>query len=263
MKKALSFFNNYRWMAMLQICLACIFWSSFTSTLFPTLPATLGALAKIWNEGLAGEIITSMKLYLTSLSIATISGLIISGATAFPKIKGFDIGNAFKPAAEFLAKWRYMSLVGFTTIFQIITPDMYWLKVVILVFGIAPWFITSLNNIVEATPIRASDYARTLRMSEWKVALEVKVWGNRHLALEAFRQCAAMGLMMLTVAEKLSKDNGGLGVILAGDEKFHNQASIFAVQIFVLLTIGVFQDMLIRFIRSWWCPQTTLVEEHS
>jgi NitT/TauT family transport system permease protein len=248
-------------MVVLQVLLLTVVWFISPVETFPTFEKTISAFVTLWNEGLVNEVFTSLKLYLTSLTIATVSALAISGAVAFPQVKGFDIGNAFKPLAEFLAKWRYMSLVGFTSIFQILTPDMYWLKVSILVFGIAPWLITSLNNILETTTNSKLNYARTLRLSEWRVAIEVKIWGNRDKVIEAFRQCAAMGLMMLTVAEKLSKDNGGIGVLLAGNEKFHDMASIFAIQIFVLLTIGIVQDYIIGHVREMACPYAILAEE--
>ena len=255
MKKALN-----AHMAVLQFFVFAVFWATLQTTTFPTLGTTLGALLKLWKEGLLHEVFTSMGLYFTSLSISAVVALAISGATALPVVKDIDIGNIFKPFAELCAKVRYMSLVGFVTVFQILTPDMFWLKVSILIFGIAPWFITSLNNIIESTPSSKTDYARTLRFSEWKVAFEVKIWGNRDKAIEAFRQSAAMGFMMLTVAEKLSKDSGGIGVLLAGDEKFHNMGSIFAVQIFVLLAIGAFQDVIIRGVREIMCPYAIIAE---
>jgi ABC-type nitrate/sulfonate/bicarbonate transport system permease component len=245
--------NRYKYMVILQVIALAVIWFTFPVQLIPSLPKTVGALGALWNGGLVGEIFTSLGLYFTSLFIATITALAISGASAMPVVKGIDIGNIFKPPAEFLAKWRYMSLVGFTSIFQILTPDMYWLKVSILVFGIAPWLITSLNSILETTPIAKINHARTLRFSEWRVAWKVKIWGNRDKAIEAFGQCAAMGLMMLTVAEKLSKDNGGIGVLLAGTEKFHDMSGIFALQVFVLLTIGVIQDIIIKGVRSTFC----------
>ena len=54
------------------------------------------------------------------------------------------------------------------------------------------------------------DHARSLRFSDWRVVWEVVVLGTADKAFEILRQNAAIGWMMLTMVEGISRSEGGM-----------------------------------------------------
>lgn len=256
------FSMNMRNMVILQTLIVLTIWALVPMGSFPSLQSTFSGLSTMWlKEGLAEEILSSLKLYCYSIALTIAVSMIISYAAVLPKVGAVDIGLIFKPLAEFVSKCRVLSPVGFQLIFQILTPDMWWLKVSIMVFSVAPWFVCAINSILDKMHICDLNYARTLRFSEWRTFYEVRLLGNIHNIMDAFGQIAAMGWMMITVVEKISKVDGGLGTMLAGQERFHEMSKIFAIQLFVILTIGIAWDKLIKYVRALLCPYAIMQEE--
>ena len=104
------------------------------------------------------------------------------------------------------------------------------------------------------------DHARTLGMSEWRVVWEVVVLGTADEAFEVLRQNAAIGWMMLTMVEGISRAEGGIGAMLLNQNKHFHLAEVFAIQIVILL-VGMGQDYAIGLIRNITCPYATLTLE--
>src|SRR5205085_8631170 len=92
-----------------------------------------------------------------------------------------------------------------------------------------------------AIPREKFDHARTLRMNEWKVVWEVVVLGTVDRAFEVLRQNAAIGWMMLTMVEGISRSEGGVGAMLLNQNKHFHLAEVFAIQILILV-LGMTQD---------------------
>ena len=78
-------------------------------------------------------------------------------------------------------------------------------------------------------------------MGEWRVVWEVVVRGTADKALEVLRQNAAIGWMMLTMVEGISRSEGGVGAMLLNQNKHFHLAEVFAIQLLILL-VGVLQD---------------------
>src|SRR5206468_7841716 len=131
------------------------------------------------------------------------------------------------------------------------------LKVSLLVFGMVVFFVTSMAAIVAEIPKDRFDHARTLRMSEWRVVWEVVILGTADQAIEVLRQNAAIGWMMLTMVEGISRAEGGIGAMLLNQNKHFHLAEVFAIQI-VILAVGMAQDYTIGLVRNLACPYASL-----
>lgn len=235
-----------------QAALAVAFWSFSTSPILPRPGEVLGALRKLWFEqGLGQELVTSFGVYLQALLITAALTLLIAYLTVMP---------FFRPPAAALAKGRFLSMAGITLLFTLMVGGGRPLKVALLVFGIGVFLLTSLLDVVASIPRDAFDHARTLRMGEWRVVWEVVVLGTADKAWEALRQNAAIGWMMLTMVEGISRSEGGVGAMLLNQQKHFHLAEVFAIQLLILL-VGILQDYGLGAIKRIAFPYAHLTLE--
>ncbi len=134
------------------------------------------------------------------------------------------------------------------------------LKTSLLVFAVTVFYVTSMAAVIAAIPKGNFDYARTLRMSEWQIVWEVVILGTADKAFEVLRQNAAIGWMMLTMVEGISRSEGGVGAVLLNQTKYLRLPEVFAIQI-VILIVGLFQDYAIGAARRLVCPYADLTLE--
>ena len=97
-------------------------------------------------------------------------------------------------------------------------------------------------------------------MSEWRVVWEVVVLGTFDKAIEVMRQNAAIGWMMLTMVEGISRAEGGVGAMLLNQNKHFHLAEVFAIQL-VILSVGLGQDYGIGLFKRLVCPYAELTLE--
>jgi NitT/TauT family transport system permease protein len=212
------------------------------------------ALGDLWlNAGLGRELGTSFFMNFEALAITAALSLLLSYLTVVP---------AFRPLVSAASKGRFLGLIGLTFVFTLIVGGGHPLKVSLLVFGMTVFFVTSMASVVEAIPKDQFDQARTLRMGEWRVVWEVVVLGTADQAIEVFRQNAAIGWMMLTMVEGISRAEGGVGAMLLNQNKHFHIAEVFAIQI-VILVVGVLQDYAIGGLRRLCCPYSELTLERT
>lgn len=231
---------------------ALLFWMTSPFDYIPTLQKVLAAYPLLLKEDfLIMELFSSLKLYGHALLITITISVVASYSTVIPILK---------PLGTFLSKLRAVSLIGILIVFTIVMPNGYYLKVAILTFCMAPWLITSMNGIIASISHTEYEYARTLKLNEWEIAWHVVIRGKLHMVIESFRQVAIMGIVLLPVAERLSRADGGVGAILASLERFQRLDKIYAVQI-LILCIAVGQDYLVQFIRDWACPHAAMMEK--
>ena len=103
-----------------QVIIFCAFWATSSSELIPTPSEILSAGKRmIMEERIFPELYESVKLSMTSMIIATIVSLIISYLTVIP---------FFRPIGSIITKFRFLSLVGLTFLFTLMTADGYNLK---------------------------------------------------------------------------------------------------------------------------------------
>jgi NitT/TauT family transport system permease protein len=74
------------------------------------------------------------------------------------------------------------------------------------------------------------------------------VLGTADAAVEAIRQNAAMGWMMLTMVEGLVRSEGGVGVLMLDANKHLQLDAVFAL-IATVIAVGIVQDYAFGWLR--------------
>jgi NitT/TauT family transport system permease protein len=244
--------GTMRLIVLVEALAFLIVWIRSPFAILPRPDEVLQALRHLWlKEGLGPELITSFTLNLQALGWSTLITLLLSYSTVIP---------VMRPIVSAIARGRFLSLAGFSLLFMVITGGGHELKVWMLVFGITVFYVTSMASIVAAIPKSDFDYARTLRMKEWRVVWEVVVLGTADKAFEVLRQNAAIGWMMLTMVEGIVRSEGGIGGMLLSEQKYFRLADVFAIQL-VVLVVGLSQDYVIGLIRRLACPYADIVLE--
>lgn len=229
-----------------------IIWSTSSIKAIPRPGEVLSSLSHLWNEmGLGQELIKSMVLNVKALSISAVICLFLAYLTVIP---------FFRPIIVAFSKGRFLSMVGFSFVFTLLLGGGATLKLVMLVFGMSVFFLTSMAAVIAEIPKSDFDHARTLRMPEWKVVWEVVILGTFDQAFEVMRQNAAIGWMMLTMVEGIVRSEGGVGALLLNEQKHMMMSEIFAIQL-VILIIGLCQDYFIGLLRRLICPYSVLTLE--
>jgi NitT/TauT family transport system permease protein len=212
----------------------------------------LGALAQLWTEqGLFDELETSFLLNLEAIAWTTVITLALAYLTVVP---------AVRPIVAAVSKLRFTGMVGWAFVFTLWARDGHQLKLWMLVFGMTPFFVTAMAAVIAELPKERFDHARTLGMTEWRVVWEVVIRGTADQALEALRQSAAMGWMMLTMVEGVVRSEGGIGALMLNENKHLRLDAVFAL-ILVVLMVGVVQDRALAWLRRAVCPYAVLTTE--
>ena len=231
-------------------------WTVAALLLWITLPAPVPGPGEVLAElkrlvvegGLLGDLWTSLALFAEALVLSTALSLVFAYLTAVP---------ALRPPVLGLTRARFLSLVGFLFIFTVFLGGGHGLKLALLTYGITPFLLTSMVDVVASVPAERIDHARTLRMGEWRVLWEVVVLGQLGPTLDAIRQNAAMGWMMLTMVEGLVRGEGGIGTLLMDQDKHLRLAAVFAIQI-VFLLAGFGQDAFLAWLKRVLAPYSLL-----
>lgn len=244
--------NALRIIVAFQVALLLLIWINSPFKVLPQPLEVLRAFRDLWfNQGLSRELGTSFMLNVEALALSTLLSLALSYLTVLP---------FFRPVALAVSKGRFLGLIGLTFVFTLMVGGGRPLKLALLVFGMTVFFITSMAAVVLEIPRERFDHARTLRMGEWHVVWEVVILGTADKAIEVLRQNAAIGWMMLTMVEGISRSEGGIGAMLLNQNKHFHIAEVFAIQITILL-VGLFQDYLIGGFQRLLCPYAGLVLE--
>jgi len=243
--------QTLRWVIGFQLLTLFFVWVFSPTVFLPKPKEVFQALSEMWMEGLGGELITSFYLNLQAIALSTILSLLLAYLTVIP---------FFRPIVTLLSKLRFLSLVGLTFFFTLMATSGHGLKLYLLVFSVSVFFVTGMAEVVAAIPKEKFDLARTLRMGEWRVVYEVVILGQADKAFETLRQNAAMGWMMLTMVEGISRSEGGVGAMLLNQNKHFHLSAVFAIQISILF-LGLGQDYVIGLLRRVFCPYATLTLE--
>lgn len=237
-----------------QVLLALAIWWRSPFPVLPTPLEVAGAFRHLWLEqGLGRELATSFMLNLRALALTLVISLSLSYLT---------VVAAFRPLAAAVSKGRFLGLIGLTFAFTLVMGGGQPLKISLLVFGMTVFFVTSMVAEVAAIPKDRFDHARTLRMSEWQVVMEVVVRGTADRAFEVLRQNAAIGWMMLTMVEGIARAEGGVGAMLLSQSKHFRLPEVFAIQL-TILAVGLAQDYALGVLRRLACPYADLRLERS
>ncbi|HUI57378.1 MAG TPA: hypothetical protein VLY04_20520 [Bryobacteraceae bacterium] len=235
-----------------QVLLFLLIWWRSPFAVLPRPNEVASALGSLWmHQGLGPELWTSFKANLQALAITLLISLGLSYLTVLP---------VWRPIAVAVSKGRFIGLTGLTFLFTLVFGGGHPLKISLLVFGMTVFFVTSMASVVADIPKEKFDYARSLRLSEWRVVWEVVILSTADRAIEVLRQNAAMGWMMLTMVESISRSEGGVGAMLLNQNKHFHLAEVFAIQILILL-VGMAQDYGIGVAKNLVCPYAALTLE--
>ncbi|HSG38084.1 MAG TPA: nitrate ABC transporter permease [Thermoanaerobaculia bacterium] len=244
--------NTLRIIVAFQVAIVLLIWINSPFRVLPQPDEVLRAFHGLWFEqGLGRELWTSFMINLQALGLTLLISLLLSYLTVIP---------AFRPIALAISKGRFLGLIGLTFVFTLMVGGGRPLKVSLLVFGMTVFFVTSMASEVLSIPRAKFDHARTLRMNEWHVVWEVVILGTADRAFEVLRQNAAIGWMMLTMVEGISRSEGGVGAMLLNQNKHFRLAEVFAIQITILL-VGILQDYGIGALRRLLLPYADLTLE--
>jgi NitT/TauT family transport system permease protein len=243
--------TTVRWMVAFQLVLLFCIWVFSPTVFLPKPKEVLQSLSDLWFQGLGGELITSFLLNLEAIAISAVLSLLLAYLTVIP---------FFRPIVALLSKLRFLSMVGLTFFFTLMASTGHQLKLFLLVFSVSVFFVTGMAEVVASIPKEKFDLARTLRMGDWRVVYEVIVLGQADKAFEVLRQNAAMGWMMLTMVEGISRSEGGVGAMLLNQNKHFHLSAVFAIQLTILL-LGLGQDYAIGLLRRIFCPYADLTLE--
>lgn len=234
----------------IEVLAALLFWEFFGQNgLIPTPSKILGAVVRIvTSDYFVDNLFSSLSLTLTGMGISILIALAVSYLALIP---------VFAPVAKFIMKCRYLTLTGLIFLFTLLTQDGHQLKLSLLIFGIVPFFVTSLLSIIDAINIQEYELCKTLRMSNWRTLLEVVIIGRLDQVFEVMRQNFAIAWMMITMVEGLSMSEGGLGTMLIKSNKYIDLSTVFGILV-IIFGLGIFFDYLLKNMRHWLFPYTKI-----
>lgn len=229
---------------LIYVVVFVVLWETSTGVALRPFSEIFSSLKVLWFEkGLAVDIGQSLQLNVTAIGITLVLTLLLSYLAIFP---------IFRPLPFAFSKGRFLGLLGLNFIFITLFGLGFELKVALLTFGIAVFYLTSMYTIVTEIPQTKFDYARALGLSKFQIVWQVVIRGTADQMLESLRQNAAIGWMMITAVEGIVK-KGGIGDILWDSNKHFNRGEVLAI-IFVILTIGILQDVLLKYINKALTP---------
>lgn len=211
------------------------------------------ALGTLWRGGIGQHLFVSFGLFMQALALTSVLSVGLAYLTVLP---------LFRPIALVVSRGRFLSLVGFSIVFILMLGGDRPVKLALLTLGMSVFLVTSFLSIIAEIPRAQYDYARTLRLSEWRVVWEVVVRGTVDKFFDAIRQNAAIGWTLLPMVEALYRGEGGLGVQLDIERKYFHMDNVFAIQLLVL-AVGLLQDYALGLIRQIVCPWADLNKERS
>lgn len=243
--------NSIGLMIVCQALASLTFWFFSPFVFLPKPLEILSAMKDLWSQGLAVELITSLTLNIQAICVATVLSLVLAWASTIP---------FFNPIISAVGKLRFLSMVGLTFFFTLMTTTGHQLKLSMLVFSVAVFFVTGMIDVLDQIPKEQYDLARVLGMGPWRSLYEVVVLGQSDKAFDVLRQNAAIGWMMLSFTEGMSRSEGGIGAMLMTQNKYFHLSEIFAIQI-LILCLGLGQDYLLGWAKTMICPYSILTTE--
>ncbi len=236
-------------LAAIEIVIAVLLWQFASGDLIPTPGRVLSAMNEVFTRSsFMDDFFASLILTLKGMGISIVIALLISYLSLIP---------VFEPIANFIVKCRYLTLTGLIFLFVLITSNGSQLKMSLLIFGIVPFFTTSLLSIISEINRQEYELCRTLRMSTWRTLWEVVIVGRFDSVFEVMRQNFAIAWMMITMVEGYSMSEGGLGTLIIKYNKVVNLPAVFAILI-IIFVIGILFDLLLGQMRKWLFPYTNL-----
>jgi ABC-type nitrate/sulfonate/bicarbonate transport system permease component len=232
-----------------EVMLALVAWQLSGGGLIPTPAKVLAALGDIVQRAdFPDNLFASLTLTIKGMGISILIALVISYLSIIP---------FFQPLAKFVIKCRYLTLTGLIFLFTLLTQNGHQLKLSLLIFGIVPFFVTSLLSVIDNIHAQEFELCTTLRMNSWMALWEVVIVGRLDQVFEVMRQNFAIAWLMITSVEGLSMSEGGLGVMLIKANKYVQLDMVFGTLVLIFI-LGILFDYLLGAVRHWLFPYTKL-----
>jgi NitT/TauT family transport system permease protein len=230
---------------IIQIFLVLALWQAAGVGLIPSpVKVAKSVLDIVTSKEFIDDLFSSLGLTLRGMFYSIIIALILSYLAMIP---------FFKTITTFITKCRYLTLTGLIFLFTLLTQNGHQLKLSLLIFGIVPFFVTSLLSIFTSINTQEFELCKTLRMNNWQALFEVVILGRLDQVFEVLRQNFAISWMMITMVEGLSMSEGGLGTMLIKSNKYIDLGKVFGI-LFLILMLGILFDYLLGQIRLWFFP---------
>lgn len=237
--------------AVATAILLVLLWQIYTSGggLIPGPAAVVQRLCKLaGNRDFISNLFISIGLTFKAMLIAIMIALAIGYLSVIP---------IFRPLARFIVKCRYLTITGLFFIFILIAKDADKLKLSLLVFGIVPFFVTSMLAVIANIQTEEYDACRTLRYNQWQTLIELIIVGRIDQILEIIRQNFAIAWIMIVTVESSALSGGGIGTMLYRYNRYNDLRTTLALQIVILL-LGIGIDQLLLVMRRQLFPYTHL-----
>ncbi len=231
------------------LAIALLAWLAMPFATLPKPGEVWSALGSLWwTHGMGPELYTTLKL----IGHALLLTVVISMALSYATVIAF-----FRPVVAAASKLRFLGITGLVVPFTLITGGGYTLKVWLLTFGMATFFVTSMAQVVMDIPREQFDHMRVLGASELRIWWEVVVRGTLDKALDVTRQNLAMGWAMITMVEGISRAEGGVGAMILNQNKHFLLAEVYAI-LFAILLLGLLMDYGMGLLSAILCPYAQL-----
>lgn len=231
-----------------QLTLFIVIWTFSPFVFLPNPSEVIHSLSQLWGQGIFSDIMTSFYLNVEAIILSIFVSLGIAYLSTIP---------IFENVGKLIGKLRFSSLVGLTFFFTVMTTSGHQLKLSLLIFSISVFFVTSLMDVISSITKVQFDLAKVLQMGDWRILWEVVILGQIDKVFDALRQNAAIGWMMLTMVEGMSRTEGGIGAVLLNQTKYFHLADILAIQI-IIIALGIGQDYFIGIMKNICCPYAAL-----
>jgi NitT/TauT family transport system permease protein len=207
-------------------------------------PAGIPKPTRVWHawielvnqQNLIGELFNSAQTCLVAMFFTIVLTLFLAYISRIP---------FFEPIVSVLMRFRFLSLIGLSFLFLIVTSTSYQAKIATMSFSIMTYLLTGLIAVIRDIPQRMYNYSRTLRMSDAEVTWYAVVRGTLYEAVDLMAQNFAIAWMMLTSIESMFREYGGIGALLTNVYQRKGFEHVFAIQITILL-VGLALDSLLR-----------------
>ena len=196
------------------------------------------------------DFVATLGLIVKSMSIAIAVSLIFVYASLIPAYKGISI---------FVSKLRFLTYTGLVFVFTVLVHNGGQIKMSLLLFGIIPYFVTTLLAYIhdpnDKSFRKEYELCYTLKFGRWRTLYEVVIKGRLHLVLEVIRQNFAICWMMITSVEGICMSEGGLGTMMIKSNKYMKMDDVFGILMIILL-VGIMFDYIFDLLKVWLFPYT-------
>ena len=231
-----------------ELVVALVAWQLSGGGLLPTPLRVVDSLFKVFSQSyFFDNFFSTLGLVLQAMGLSIVIAMAVSYLYLIP---------VFSPIARFIMKCRYLTLSGLIFLFTLLTSSGHSLKISLLIFGIVPFFVTSLVSAIDSIDRAEFELCKSLRMSNWQAWKEIVILGRLDYVLEVMRQNFAISWIMITMVEGLNMSEGGLGALLIKSNKYIDLGTVFAILV-IIFSIGVCADYSLGLLRKWFFPYSS------